>query len=79
MIVDKKHIHLVEDSSIHEHYYGSDHCPIKISVNLNKLKQIKEHNEDETIYEFDESEMKEIFTEAEDENDLENAGTATES
>jgi exodeoxyribonuclease III len=42
MIVDKESIGIVEDSSIHKEYYGSDHCPIRLIIDLNKGKEYKE-------------------------------------
>ncbi len=42
MIVDKESIDIVEDSSIHKEYYGSDHCPIRLLIDLNKQGEKKE-------------------------------------
>lgn len=56
MIIDKDHLQLVEDSTIHQEYYGSDHCPIKMRFNLNKLPQNKRNplGDEEEASELDE-------------------------
>jgi exodeoxyribonuclease-3 len=41
MIIDKESIGIVEDSSIHKEYYGSDHCPIRLIIDLKKSKEQK--------------------------------------
>ena len=35
MLVDKEHFGIVVDSTIHNEYYGSDHCPIQLKIDLN--------------------------------------------
>ena len=39
MLIDRPSIHLVEDSTIHNEYYGSDHCPIQLRINF-KIKEL---------------------------------------
>ena len=68
MIVDKESIGIVEDSSIHKEYYGSDHCPIRLIIDLKKGKEFKETSLTQTHLQIDMSEVQQLLqTESEDE------------
>lgn len=34
MLVNKEHLGIVKDSTIHSEYTGSDHCPIKLEIDI---------------------------------------------
>ena len=45
MLIDRKSMLLVEDSTIHNEYYGSDHCPIQLRINFNNKELTKKKKE----------------------------------
>jgi exodeoxyribonuclease-3 len=45
MVVSKEHIDMVEDSSIHKEFEGSDHVPIQLKIDLKKLKTFSNESE----------------------------------
>ena len=37
MIISKEDLPLVVDSTIHPEFHGSDHCPIQLKIDLNRI------------------------------------------
>jgi len=35
-VINSEHLHLVTDTSIHSEYYGSDHCPVRVALDLRR-------------------------------------------
>ena len=35
-VVNSDHLHLVTETSIHSEYYGSDHCPVRVALDLRR-------------------------------------------
>ena len=75
MLIDRKSMPLVEDSTIHNEYYGSDHCPIQLRINFSsqKLTNKKEVLNPEPIkdqeleLELDQEELEKIMCDFDDE------------
>ena len=79
MLIDSMSLHLVEDSTIHNEYYGSDHCPIQLRINFNskKLTEKKENIIPEPIkdrtqqqLELDQEELDKIMCDFDEEEDM---------
>ena len=37
-IIDKDHLPIVVDTTIHSEYYGSDHCPVRLMIDLTRTE-----------------------------------------
>ena len=38
-LVAKEHMDMVQDSIIHNEYFGSDHCPIELKLDITKASK----------------------------------------
>lgn len=78
MLIDRTSLDLVEDSTIHNEYYGSDHCPIQLRINFNlkeltnkKGASIPKPIKDQTQeLELDQEELDKIMCDFDDEQDM---------
>jgi exodeoxyribonuclease III len=41
MLIDRDHLDLVVDSTIHKEYLGSDHCPIQLKLDFDRFATLK--------------------------------------
>jgi len=41
MVITKEHIDMIQDSTIHKEYEGSDHVPIQLKLDLTKMDSLK--------------------------------------
>jgi hypothetical protein len=44
-LLRRENLNIVQDSTIHNEFMGSDHCPILLTLNLNKLAYIPHEEE----------------------------------
>ena len=78
MLIDRTSMSLVEDSTIHNEYYGSDHCPIQLRINFNSKESTKKKEvlnqepikDQELELELDQEELEKIMCDFDDEQDM---------